>query len=176
MKIQKKIEEVGGIEIKAAFESKKNNNIDVDTYLKLNDLKLPDAYINFSLKYGFGQFNNDIVFKSIDKIPVDYDDGTTPITFIYGWGFGGESLQETRISLADQISSNYFVFAEGNPGDYLLINTVDEKIYYYAHQGAINNSIFLVADSFQQFIESLLINENCNSEDGLEEEWFSDDF
>lgn len=176
MKIDKKIEAIGGIDITAAFLSNRENNFNVQNYLQSNNLKLPSSYVDFSIKFGFGQFKNDIVFSSIDEIPVGYDDGTTPITFIYGWGNGEESIQETRISLLDQIDSNYFVFAEGNPGDYLLINTINQKIYYYSHEGVVNDSIFLVAESFEEFIESLTLNKNSESEDDLEEEWFSDDF
>lgn len=174
--IEKKIKKLGGIEFMRPLARKYNSNIDISNYLKSNNLNLETEWIEFLIKYGFGQFNDDIVFKSIDKIPVSYNDGTTPITFIYGWGFGSESLQETRDGLADQISSNYFVFAEGNPGDYLLINTVDGKIYYYSHEGEVNYSIFLVANTFEDFIESLSINKNSSAEDDLEEEWFSDDF
>lgn len=171
MNIENEIEQLGGIEISSTFVSKKDNVFDVNKYLKNNNLHLPEEYLGFSLKYGFGQFNKDVVFASISKIPISYDDGTVPITFIYGWGLGSESLQETRTALLEQINSDYFVFAEGNPGDYLLINTNDNKIYYYSH-----DSLFLVANSFSSFIETLKINDNSEPEDDIQEEWFSDDF
>ncbi|MFK6999565.1 SMI1/KNR4 family protein [Flavobacterium oreochromis] len=172
-KFLKKIEEVGGIEITSSFSSKKEKNFDVVNYLALNNLKLPSNDIDFSLKYAFGQFNEDVVFNSISKIPVGcYDDGTIPVTFIYGWGSEGESLQETRDALLDQVNEKYFVFAEGNLGDYVLIDTIDGKIYYYFHEGTENKSIFLVANNFDEFIENLQINKNEKTEDDIEKESF----
>lgn len=176
MKIDKKIEKLGGIEISNSFILKKDNSFDVNSYLTQNNLQLPKEYIDFSFKYGFGQFNEEVVFTSISKIPISYDDGTIPLTFIYGWGRGVESLQETRIALLEQISSDYFVFAEGSPGDYLLISSTNNKIYYFSHDGPINNSLFLIADCFILFIETLKIDENQDTEDDIIEEWFSDDF
>lgn len=177
MNIEKKIEELAGIEVTANFIGNKDDAFDVRDYLNINNLHLPEEYIKFSLKYGFGQFNKNIVFKSISKLPVAYDDGTVPVTFIYGWGSGSESLQDTREALLDQIDSDYFVFAEGSPGDYLLINMSDNKIYYYTHDNSIDNSLFLVANSFPEFINSLKIKNYLDSDNNdIEEEWFSDDF
>ena len=175
--IEKKITSLGGLEITKSFRNHKEEKIDVEKYLLTNGIKLPNEFIDFSKKYGFSQFNNDIVFSTISKIPSSYEDGTCPVNFFYGWGAGTESLQEIRESLSDQIPNKYFVIAESNPGDQLLVNTLDSKVYYWAHEEPENKCIFLVANSFEDFINKLKLNENSNTdEDDLEEESFSDDF
>ena len=175
-KIEKKIQELGGIEITKTFEKKKDYNFLIKDFITENSIELPEIYILFSQVYGFGQFNEDIVFESLSKIPSSYDDGTCPISFIYGWGKGNESLQKVRKTFLDQIAKNYFVFAESNPGDQLLINYLDNKIYYWAHEEPEQRCIFLVADNFDDFINSLKVNINESDDDDLEEESFSDDF
>ncbi|WP_143824813.1 hypothetical protein [Myroides sp. N17-2] len=107
---------LGGLEIVSTFETLKNNNFNVDKYINKNDLRLAKEYIDFSIEYGYSLFVNDIVVNGIEKVPVGYDDGTVSVSFIYGWRKGEESIQSTRESLLDQISPQYFVFAEGNPG------------------------------------------------------------
>jgi len=175
-KIENKISELGGLELTKSFTVKKDNNFSVIEYLAVEKLNLPDEIINFSKKYGFNQFNNDIVFKSLNPIPSAYENGTCPIGIFYGWGKGDESLMEIRKTYLEQIQPEYFVFAEGNPGDQLLINIKNNKVYYWAHEQSVNNCLFLVADSFEKFIDSLTVIENENVDDDLEEESFADDF
>ena len=174
--IEKKIEQLGGVEITKVFAPKKDSNFSIENFQTENKILLPEKYIFFSNKYGFGQFNEDIIFDSISKIPSSYDDGTCPISFIYGWGKGTESLQKVRKTFLEQLPANYFVFAESNPGDQLLINTLDNKVYYWAHEEPEKRCIFLVSNNFEDFINSLKINLNKNDDDDLEEESFSDDF
>jgi hypothetical protein len=175
---EKKIAQLGGLELTKSFAIKKDNNFPIEEYLIENNLKLPEDYISFTKKYGFNQFNNDIVFESINPIPSAYEDGTCPISFFYGWGKGGQSLIKIRETYLEQIQPEYFVFAEGNPGDQLLINTLNNKIYYWAHEESVNNSLFLISDSFVDFINNLKFNENKSDDDDddLVEESFSDDF
>lgn len=171
--MEQKIKALGGIEI----TKKSLHHNEIEKYLSLEKLELPKSYIEFSLKYGFGYFNNDIVCTSINNIPIAYKNKTFPVGFIYGWGTEDDSLQDIRDTLIDQIPKQYFVFAEATSGDYLMINTINNKIYYYYHEGEIDNSIFLVANSFEDFINNLQVNPTTNSEDNdIEEEWFSDDF
>lgn len=181
--IDEKIKALGGLEIVSTFETLKNNNFNVDKYINKNDLRLAKEYIDFSIEYGYSLFVNDIVVNGIEKVPVGYDDGTVSVSFIYGWGKGEESIQSTRESLLDQISPQYFVFAEGNPGDYLVINMLKGDVYYYSHDSLSNDGLTLVAHSFEDFIDRLQINTNITiygeddlEEDDLEDEWFADDF
>ena len=171
-----RIAELGGLELTKSFAIKKDNNFSVEEYLIVNKLNLPEEYIKFTKKYGFNQFNNDVVFESVNQIPSAYEDGTCPVSFFYGWGKGAESLLEIRETYLELIQPEYFVFAEGNPGDQLLINTINHKIYYWAHEESVNNCLFLVSDSFEKFIMSLKLNDNKNGDDNLEEESFADDF
>lgn len=134
-----KIESLGGIKKEISYHTKLE---EIKEYLSEEGIKLPEDYLSFSLKYGYGQFCKDVVSKSIDKIPIAYPDGTFPVTFIYGWGKDEDSLQETRIALIDQLPLSYFVFAEATAGDYLLINTINYKIYYYLHDEVDDKAFF----------------------------------
>lgn len=174
--IKKKIFRLGGTELTSTYLDKKDENFNLDFYLKKEKLILPSDYIFFSRTYGFNQFNRDVVFKSIEKLPITDETNLCPIDFIYGWGDGINSLQETRISMLDQIDEKYFVFAEGAAGDQICYNTEDSKIYYFYHEAHEGNGIFLVAHSFSDFIKSLQINIDNEAAEDLEEEWFSDDF
>lgn len=175
-KIEKKISELGGLELTKHFEIKKDDKFPVKEYLVENKLNLPEEYLEFTQKYGFNQFNNDVVFQSVNSIPSAYEDGTCPISFFYGWGKGSESLPKIRETYLEQIQPEYFVFAEGIAGDQLLINTINCKIYYWAHEASVNNSLFLVSDSFTDFIINLKINDNKNLDDGIVSSSYADDF
>lgn len=175
-KIENKLSELGGLELTASFFIKKDTSFSVEAYLTAHNLNLPVIYIAFTKNYGFNQFNNNVVFESMHPIPSAYEDGTCSIGIFYGWGKGTESLPQIRKTYLEQVQPEYFVFAEGNPGDQLLINTINYKIYYWAHEESVNNCLFFVADSFEDFIIGLKINGNKNANDDLEEEWFSDDF
>ena len=52
------------------------------------------------------------------------------------------------------------------------------SIYYYAHDDLPTNSLYLIANSFENFIDRLQLNTNTihDEDDDLEEEWFTDDF
>lgn len=174
-KIETKIETLGGFQ-SIENDEPKDNEFQVAQYLSDNKLNLPNIYIDFSEKYGGCMFNNDVVFSSISKIPSAYEDGSCPISIFYGWNQGEESLQENREAFIEQISEKYFVIAEANPGDQLLVNNEDNKIYYWAHEESENDCIFLVANSFEDFIESLEINKNKFKEKKVISSWFSEDF
>ena len=174
--IRKIIFKLGQTELTKALKKKKDNNFDYKKYIISNNLKLSDEYIYLSKEYGYNQFNEDIVFKSLDKLPITGDDNLCPIGIIYGWGKGENSLQKNRKIFLDQIPENYFVFAEGLPGDQLCINQIDQKIYYWYHESLENEGLYLVANSLLDFFKSLHLNPNSEIEDDLEEEWFSDDF
>ncbi|MEK6511153.1 SMI1/KNR4 family protein [Myroides odoratimimus] len=180
MNLENKIKKLGGVEIIPTFEPLKDNSFDINRYLENNKLKLSEDYITFSILCGYSEFINDIVVKSVERISVGYEDGTIRVSFIYGWGKGEESLQNTRESLLDQIGRKYFVFAEGNPGDYFLINMLKGDIYYYSHDSLPINSLYLVAHNFEDFIDRLQINVNVTDDDDDDdydsEEWFADDF
>ncbi|AJH14439.1 SMI1/KNR4 family protein [Myroides profundi] len=180
MNWEDKLNKLGGIGILSTFIKPNDHALDIAQYIKNNNLQLPKAYLTFSTRYGYGIFNNDSVVKSTDRIPVGYSDNTIPISFIYGWGSDDESLQNTRKALLDQIDKHYFVFAEGNPGDYILINMSNGSIYYYAHDDLPSSSLYLIANSFEDFIDRLQLNTNTmhdeDEDDDLEEEWFADDF
>lgn len=173
--IKKRIEELGKTELTEVFESQKDFNFNVKEYLILEKLNLPDTYISFSIEYGFHQFNEDVVYKSIDKLPITGEDNLCPVDFIYGWGSGSNSLKEIRETFIEQIPPKYFVFAEGNAGDQLCINTENQKNYYWHHESS-ENEIYFVSENFISFIESLRINEILEMDDDLEEEWFANDF
>jgi len=173
--IKKRIKELGKTELTEVFESQKDFNFNVKDYLILEKLNLPDIYISFSTEYGFHQFNEDVVFKSIDKLPITEEDNLCPVDFIYGWGSGSNSLNEIRKTFIEQIPPEYFVFAEGNAGDQLCINIENEKVYYWHHDSS-KNEIYFVSDNSPSFIESLRINEISELDDDIEEEWFADDF
>ena len=136
-------------------------------------ISLPENVKEFILKYGFGIFNQNIVFNSIGKIQGAYEDNTVPFTIFYGLGEGVNSLSSVHEDLSDQIPKNYFVFAEANPGDQLCLNLNDNKIYLWLHD---NGNFYLVAKSFEDFIDRLTTSNHIVSDDDLEEEWFDDDF
>ena len=177
--IKDKIALLGSVKILDSFAKYQDKNFDIDGYLQSENINLPIEYLFFAKEYGFHQFKLDVLFKSIDKLPITDNDNLCPVDFIYGWGTGSNSLQEIRETFKEQIPSNYFVFAEGNAGDQLCIDQNNQKIYYWHHESMETKDVFLVSDSFLLFISSLQIAENeepNSSEDDLEEEWFSDDF
>lgn len=174
--IKKKIFNLKGTELTEEFELLKKNDFNFSTYLSENNLSLPEDFLFFAEQYGFNQFNENVIFESIDDLPFSIDLNHGEINFIYGWGKEEYSLQEIRDTFIDQIPKKYFVFAEGNPGDQLCINMDNQKIYYWHHESFENQELYLVADSFNEFISQLSIRDENDTEEDIEEEWFSDDF
>lgn len=175
-RIKKKIFKLGQTELAKEFEDFKIRDFNYNKYLSQHKLTLNEKYLLFSERYGFGQFNKNVVFKSIDVLSFSFDKHFGEINFIYGWGTGDSSLQEIRETFLEQIPEKYFVFAEGNPGDQICINIEDQKIYYWYHESNENDELNLVANSFEEFITNLSIRKEEEIDDDIEEEWFADDF
>ncbi|MDQ3713368.1 MAG: hypothetical protein M3388_14270 [Acidobacteriota bacterium] len=65
----------------------------------------------------------------------------------------------------------------GRTLDQICIHLENNKIYYWHPDSPVEAELFLVANSFKNFMKSLEINNSDLTDDSdLEEEWFADDF
>lgn len=138
-----------------------NRNYDINSFLdKVKDLMggLPDKdVLDFISKYGFAYFNVDMIV-----IPIDRQDHMK--YFIVGpiLGFGNTPISvEKNIKMfysEDQIRMKFFPICEGASGDLIIYSLEPRsfgKVFYWSHDSAIGSDIFLIAESFNDFINRI---------------------
>lgn len=166
------------MEIPSFLLNQKENNYDIQNYENKNEIKFPESYKWFSEKYGFHNFKKDILFYSLQKLPVSNDNYCSLGSF-FGWGKGEFSLASVNNEYK-QIPSGLFIIAEGAAGDFITLG-IDKakkgKIYYWHHESPENKDTYLIADTFEEFISGLKEETITDKKDsGIESEWLDDDF
>lgn len=168
MDLKKKIKSLGGIDkLKRTLDKKSRELI-------IAEEGVPETIVNFIDTYGFGMFNNNVGFTSIDKIPVVGDEKLCTLDLIYGWSDDTDGVKMSLKQLKDEDIIGYFPLAEGNPGDLVCILLKKGTIHYWSHE---DGELYKVARSFEEFIESLEIipDDDGDDDDRIVSSWLADD-
>lgn len=148
-----------------SFLEVKEDNKDYDINSFLDTVKelmgrLPEkGLLHFISEYGFSYFKTEMIVEPIQKQRnTDY--------FIVGpiLGFGKTTVSvEKNIKMyysQDQIEIKFFPICEGASGDLIIYSLEDQsfgKVYYWSHDSALGNDTFLIAESFDEFINKIEI-------------------
>jgi SMI1-KNR4 cell-wall len=178
-KIENKVNSLGGMLTPAFLLKVKQPNFDVNLFEIKHQKQLPSIYKWFSEKYGFSNFCQDVLFYSINQLPISNNHYST-IGIFFGWGSSEYSLVSVNKNKYGQIPDNLFAIAEGAAGDFICIeinNNKQNKIYYWHHESPIGKDLFLVSENFEDFILNIEKSKSSDNKNlGIEEEWVSDDF
>ena len=148
----------------AQFQKFKNNH---------KSLLLPQEYQYFLKKYGDCSFEKDTFFKSIENMPKNKDENLGLVHF-YGVGHLSSALS----TYSGRVPKGFLPIA-GLPGGDLICMDIDKiskthgRVYSWDHEdecdGCLEN-IYLIANNFEDFVDSFEIdNTSNNDDDGIED-------
>lgn len=124
-------------------------------------ISFPEEFKEFHSKFGAISFNQDVKVYSEAFINILSLNGYVDANFYYSLNpksdfFIGDILS----SYSDQLPNNLVPFCDGEQGDLICFSTSKVSmfhIYYWYHEAPDNKCLFHVADSFLEFLESLVI-------------------
>jgi len=144
--LEDKIQKLGGIESTSPQASK--NSTPIRSELKLQN------YLDFANKYGSFTFKKSIVVKAVDSIPVANNNEVAVEDF-----YDYESSNFLCDNYKGQLKAGIRPIFTSEPGDLICINESNARIYYWYHEGKIDNDLFLIADSFEEFMMKLRVDD-----------------
>ena len=128
---------------------------DVEAWQQREGITIPNAYQTFLLKYGASSLSQPMFFAmffaegfgtaALDCF-FDLDDSTTSSD-------GTNSLSYAVKAFADALALGYFPIAREAAGGLLLLH--DDKVYFWHHETALPDDLYVVADDLETFFESL---------------------
>lgn len=162
MDVNDKILKLGGIKANPLCKGERRpNNEEILNFEKNNNLSLPESFSLFMLNYSPFSFNNPVNIKyqnkelkkscGLEYLPVDY--------FYSFYEKSKCSILSLRQDYLEQIPKEYLPFCDGELGDLWCIAIEGEnygEIYYFS-QGAKENKLFKIADSFDSFLKHLFV-------------------
>jgi len=127
---------------------------DVNDYF---DTEVPNDYKQFISDISAFTFNESVAFNTDVEIPVA-SDGEIPVDNFYDFSEGDTSILSAIKRLSGNLPKSILPICEGAPGDIIGINMLREKygkIYYWHHEGYEDDNLYLIAESFNDFIANL---------------------
>ena len=145
-------------------KNKQYNSLSEITDLKNEYIQIDQLLIDFSLKYGFSFFANEVeLTKSIELPPiVTQDNPGIPIGMIYGFGETKNSIKYLRdnYSNSDFLNQEFFPICDGVAGDIIFYSLQENnfgKIYYWFHEGDYESDKYLISNNFEEFLKNLVV-------------------
>jgi len=149
----------------------------ISEFEREHNLRLPDDYKYFLENYGECNFEIDAVYKPTEKTPFVNSQGFQEISFFYGLGTENDLYKILEV-YSQRIPTGYIPIADLPGGNLLCIDSNPNssnygKIYLWDHEnecdGKLDN-MYLVANSFSNFISSFEAEKKMDSEDdGIED-------
>jgi hypothetical protein len=150
MDIKKKIKELGGVD-----KMKRKTDLKIRKKI-IEEYYVPQEVVDLIDNFGFGIFNNNIGFKPINKIPLDYGEKICDIGIIYGWSTKDEvdGVQWNLTKLQDEGLHGYLPVCEGSGRDIICMHIEKGTIHYWLES---KGKLYLAARSFNALIEGCQI-------------------
>jgi|GEM_PF-1102529 len=171
-KVIKKLESVGGIEKNLSCSGDMQQRD--DSFKKIEIIfnsHLPQSYKDFYIKAGAFSFLELVCAKCIDTNQVMIKGNKVTVGDFYCI-IGNDKLSINQIlsTFKEQLPIGLLPICDGELGDIICMSLrkVDyECIYYFHHESPPDNSLFLIAKSFESFVMSLEIYKEESSDDDL---------
>ncbi|MFJ2710768.1 SMI1/KNR4 family protein [Pseudomonas sp. NPDC087346] len=121
------------------------------------DLKIPaDLAELLSHFKGSIIFTRGAKFKTQSKIPVRDKEDYIDLDIIYGLASDSNNIFLKNQVYANQIDQNLYVFGESESGDQFCLSKATGEVYYWYHEAKHENeTTFLIAKNFKDFIMGL---------------------
>ena len=143
--------------------------IDPEDEKWMNDLqekykiKMPDDYLSLMKTIGHFRFARFLKTKGIGRVPQISDkDGFVPVADFLAWREGKFSIQVTLDKFSEQLPEKFIPFADGFLHDIIgfwYSSETEYKIGYWFHKGLPRLSTYHIANSFQDFVDTLIFGE-----------------
>ncbi|MCO4850697.1 SMI1/KNR4 family protein [Bacillus vallismortis] len=129
--------------------------------------QLPSDYKDFLKEYGgcyleskkiTGEIEYDVCYKPLEKDPwMGKDNDTQLLEGFYGLANDHNSLQKAIDTYSDRFPRNIIPIASSAGGNEICMDIDNEKILFWDHElSHPNKDFFLIANSFEEFILSLV--------------------
>lgn len=121
-----------------------------------NGQKIDELLINI-----IEEFQGSIVFTKGAKISKCSDSYSLDV--IYGLNSDNNDIYFKNSMYAEQIPQTMYTFGESAEGDQFCIDGITNEVYYWKHD-AIEERVVLIAESFSEFMNSLVPDETIERE------------
>ncbi|UYP22060.1 SMI1/KNR4 family protein [Bacillus velezensis] len=163
-KIEQKLKEF-------TIDVEKDSNINTNEQLKeierIIGNQLPSDYKDFLKEYGgcyldskktTNEVEYDVCYKPIEKDPwIGKEDDTQLLENFYGLANDHNSLQEAINTYSDRFPRNIIPIASSAGGNEICMDIDNEKVLFWDHElSHPEKDFFLIANSFEEFILSLV--------------------
>ncbi|ALV02480.1 SMI1/KNR4 family protein [Bacillus velezensis] len=163
-KIEQKLKEF-------TIDVEKDSNINTNEQLKeierIIGNQLPSDYKDFLKEYGgcyldskktTNEVEYDVCYKPIEKDPwIGKEDDTQLLENFYGLANDHNSLQEAINTYSDRFPRNIIPIASSAGGNEICMDIDNEKVLFWDHElSHPDKDFFLIANSFEEFILSLV--------------------
>lgn len=126
--------------------------------------KLPEEYIKFLKKYNGGRLEKEDTYPMIEEIDIGYQE--EGIEYFFGLNVAkGNDLKEQVLIFKGRIPHNFIPIGDAPCGNLVCLAVLGEnygKVYYWDHneeaedgEEPSNDNVYLIANSFEEFINSL---------------------
>lgn len=111
-------------------------------------------------------FTRGAKFQTQSKIPTRDKEGYIDLDIIYGLNTDSNNIFLKNETYTNQIDNNLYVFGESGSGDQYCLNKNTGEVYYWYHEAEHENeTTFLIAPTFSDFITHLLPDDEDSSTD-----------
>ncbi|MFF2484307.1 SMI1/KNR4 family protein [Paenibacillus sp. NPDC058071] len=163
------------------------NEEDLGSIEQRYEISFPEVYKQFLLRYGNFTFEQEIRFRTIEKTPWSQDDNLESFSSFFVLSDESNNLEKKIEQYYDRIPTSVLPIADDSAGNLICIGVrgnYQGKIYFWDHenewvakvmlkeevQGITSiddywENLYLVADSFIDFIRSLEIKKEEEVED-----------
>jgi len=154
-RIEEKIEALGYKTISAADSGEM-----IDYIHSKYNTKLPSEYTAIITKLGYFGFVSSVMSKGINRIPnITVDENMVPVGRFLTWQKENRSIESNLNMYSDQLPNKFIPFAEGESGDLIgfqFKNETEYTINYWHHESSPGIDNYVVALTFEDFIDSLI--------------------
>lgn len=141
---------------------------EIFVFEKKYNVNLPTAYRQFLFEYGGGYIKDDYCYRALENSPLTPKDGYNSTDYFYG-----SDIADNMKIYIEELEQKLIPIADAGGGDFICIGVngeYREKIYYWAHEkdGDLKERLYLIANTFEEFILSFEMHEQEISLDDIE--------
>lgn len=104
-------------------------------------------------------FDATVLFKPMESSGWEDKDGSLDLNVIYGLAEDDWSLTKMNDTYAGRIPANCIAIGESSGGNQICLEADTNKVVFWDHEAA-TDGVFLISNSFDEFLESLYLGDD----------------
>lgn len=171
--LENRISLLGGVQRNPSCDdvNMKNSEVGFAEFETFFNCEIPESYKHICKKYGAFSFKKSIKVKCEDLNPVADEKNKVTVDYFYEAANNGKcSIGHLLEQYAEYLPKNLFPICDGEPGDLICINLNSESygiINYWCHETNNASEVFLIAQTFDDFILKLEVSDEGNQDDEM---------